>query len=129
MGTRGIYTFAEGRTQHHVYSHWDNYPSGAAGKLKATIESGKVWFLPRFEADEFAAGFIAANKEEGGNYRLSKTRHSACDVEYGYKIWVDKKTNQLKVKVTSTDFWDKPKETQLFEGPIEEFYTWAEGYE
>ena len=52
-----------------VYQHWDGYPSGVQATIKNTIESGLAWELPRFEADEFAAAFIAANKKKEGDYR------------------------------------------------------------
>ena len=52
-----------------AYKHYDNYPSGAAD----FIENAKsyAWDLPRFEADDFAAAFVAANKaKSGGEVRL-----------------------------------------------------------
>lgn len=122
MGTRGVYTFKEKGVTFHVYSHWDNYPRGAALKFQATLNSDKVWELPRYEADEFAAGFIAANKNSSGNFRLQKGRASSMDVEYGYTIWPDPKTFQLMLEVTSTDFWGpKPMERSLWKGLLTNF--------
>jgi len=122
MGTRGVYTFKEKGATFHVYSHWDNYPTGGAQKLHATVNSDKVWKLPRYEADEFAAAFIAVNKTDGGNIRLLKGRASAVDVEYGYTIWPDPKTHQLMLQVSATDFWGpKPVERSLWKGLLTNF--------
>ena len=122
MGTRGVYTFKEKGVTFHVYSHWDNYPTGGAQKLQATINSDKAWTLPRYEADEFAAAFIATNKTDSGNIRLQKGRTSAMDVEFGYTIWPDPKTRQLMLEVSATDFWDaKPKERSLWKGLLTNF--------
>lgn len=122
MGTRGVYTFKEKGVTFHVYSHYDNYPTGGARKLQATINSDKAWPLLRYEADEFAAGFIAANKDSSGNFRLQKGRASATDVEFGYTIWPDPKTHQLMLEVSATDFWGpKPTERSLWKGLLTNF--------
>ena len=62
MSTRALYTFRseDGSDEHHVYVHHDGYPTGAADKIVAALEF--AWPLPRYEADEFAAAFVAANK-------------------------------------------------------------------
>ena len=70
MGTRAIYIFEDKAFQEvHVYKHYDNYPQGAVD----FIEKAKAyaWAFPRFEADEFGAAFVAANKNpKGGEVRL-----------------------------------------------------------
>lgn len=123
MGTRAIYTFKGFGESHHVYIHYDGYPEGAAGYFKNALESLKVWTLPRYEPDEFAAGFVAANKSAAGNVRLAKSRTSACDVEYGYTVEPDKRIpSLLKLTVTSCDFWESTnKETKLWSGPLVDF--------
>lgn len=97
MGTRAIYIFEDvldhfGRkTEVYVYKQLDNYPAGAAD----FIENAKqfAWKLPRFEADEFAAAFVAANKDsDGGGVRLVNANftnrmemldtHHLCDYHY-----------------------------------------------
>lgn len=61
MSTRGFYTFKDtDGASYHVYKHSDNYPTGAADALDSALLMS--WRLPRFEADEFAAAFVAANK-------------------------------------------------------------------
>ena len=69
MGTRAIYIFEDENEEVWAYKHYDNYPRGAAN----FIEEAKAyaWPFPRFEADEFAAAFVAANKNpRGGEVRL-----------------------------------------------------------
>jgi hypothetical protein len=60
MSTRAVYTFIEGKERYHVYKHHDGYPKGAAQGITAALSYS--WGLPRFEADEFASSFVAANK-------------------------------------------------------------------
>jgi len=59
MSTRAMYTFT-GSGTFHVYKHHDGYPSGAVQWIRAALDH--AWPLPRFEADDFAAAFVAANK-------------------------------------------------------------------
>jgi GNAT superfamily N-acetyltransferase len=70
-----MYTFigrdGRKREQYHVYKHHDGYPingtSGAVFWLKAALNY--AWPLPRYEADDFAAAFVAANKLSGEDLR------------------------------------------------------------
>lgn len=81
MSTRGIYIFKDKNgLEFHVYKHHDNYPSGACAFLWNAIK--KAWPLPRFEADEFACAFIAANKDSGGDVRL--VPHGVTDMGQDY---------------------------------------------
>ena len=63
MSTRGLYTFIGENSADtwNVYKHSDNYPSGAVNTLQTALDYF-AWQLPRYEADEFAAAFIAAGK-------------------------------------------------------------------
>jgi hypothetical protein len=103
MSTRALYTFIEGGygetlTYYNVYKHHDGYPSGAAEALNNALAFS--WRLSRFEADEFAAAFVAGNKSngsdggfKGGGVRLMPSgkptariiRHCS-DIEYRYEI-------------------------------------------
>jgi hypothetical protein len=125
MGTRAIYTFKGFGEAHHVFVHYDGYPAGAASYFGSTLEGGKVWALPRYEPDEFAAGFVASVKDRGGNVRLAPNRRAFADVGYGYTVEPDKAIpSLLRLTVTACDFWgDKPKETKLWSGPLVEFVT------
>jgi len=60
MSTRAAYTFQDDQTTVHVYKHHDGYPTGAADAINNAL--CYAWPLPRFEADDFAAAFVAGNK-------------------------------------------------------------------
>src|SRR4051794_36529103 len=75
MSTRALYTFiCPGRKQDtfHVYKHHDGYPKGAAEAIANALPL--AWQLPRFEADEFAAAFVAGNKSHYLNRELELLR-------------------------------------------------------
>lgn len=95
MSTRAVYTFKDDRDEHHVFKQYDGYPKGAMIFISKAIH--KAWPLPRFEADEFAAAFIAANKEEEGDLRLTKGPESHGDLEYRYEV--EMKNGSLHVKI------------------------------
>jgi hypothetical protein len=89
MSTRGLYTFIDDSDDKFtVFKHWDNYPSGAYDFIQKALSL--AWDLPRFEADEFGASFIAANKKAGGgDLRLTNSETTNGDVlgvEYHYFI-------------------------------------------
>jgi hypothetical protein len=64
MSTRACYRFIDPDTSDPevvtVYKHSDGYPDGAVCWITKALEH--AWPLPRFEADEFATAFVAANK-------------------------------------------------------------------
>jgi hypothetical protein len=109
MATRAIYRFKDEDETLQVYKHWDGYPKGANIAIKKTLEF--AWDLPRFEADEFAASFVAANKsKEGGDIRLNnwidpyKTdlpnpNEIGAWIEYLYEIYM--KDSILHIKASS----------------------------
>ena len=72
MGTRAHYIFEDDffgtERKFPVYMHWDNYPSVALKRIKSAEQF--AWKFPRYEADDFAAAFVRANKHEGGGLRL-----------------------------------------------------------
>lgn len=109
MGTRAVYTFKDSYNTHHVYKHYDGYPRGegaGAGALGA-IEAAKeyAWDLPRFEASDFSAAFVAANKDKGGgNVYLTDGYEYHGDLEYRYEI--EKQDNKLLVKVFKVEGYD-----------------------
>lgn len=129
MSTRAAYTFIDETGVFHVYKHWDGYPTGAAMHLKATLESGKAWALPRYEADEFAAAFIAANKDSDGDIRLLKSPRKVSDIEYAYTVW-KADDGELMIRVQSVNNWDAWKAETLWRGKLAEFIeTGAESIE
>lgn len=117
MGTRAVYSFKSHGESFHVYKHWDNSPEWAYNNLDAAL--GYAWSLPRFEADEFAAAFIAANKNNEGDVRLIKSPRQSADAAYFYEISFDHLINQLIVVVKD----DLRK--QLFKGTLDQFKTFA----
>lgn len=122
MGTRGIYKFIDQYSTYYVYKHRDNYPSGAAVFIQNALEL--AWGLPRFEADEFSASFIAANKKRGGDIRLMQELEEdetsimaslhEMGIEFLYEISC--KDDKLHVKAI-----DVQKGTCCFEGFLDEF--------
>lgn len=131
MSTRAIYTFSEGDHSIHVYKHHDGYPyasynsgRGEAGGL-LWIKKAKelAWELPRFEADEFAASFVAANKTESGGCRLITTEHPweyASDAEYWYKIKSAVPALDVWVDVLEVDWSRKLHHNLIMEGALSE---------
>ena len=119
MGTRAVYTFKSHGESFHVYKHWDNIPKHAAAFIAAA--AGKAWTLPRFEADEYAAAFIAVNKTGEGDIRLIKSPNDIGDAAYFYTIEHD--GNGLVV--TCRD-WEK---RRIYKGSLPSFDAWALAYD
>jgi hypothetical protein len=75
MSTRALITFKDKDGEAvTVYQHSDGYPEGEYGviaELQRAVDSDRVWPLPRFEANEFAMGFIAVLKDQPGGYRIA----------------------------------------------------------
>lgn len=93
MSTRAVIVFGDradmavgDAKSYVVYSHYDGYPAGLASMFQTTLQSGLAWELPRFEADEFACAFIAANKLRGGGMRLFHRWDEQPDIEYVYLV-------------------------------------------
>jgi hypothetical protein len=108
MSTRGLYTFKDNDGDYTVFKHWDNYPTSSTGygaHLFIANALAYAWQLPRFEADEFAASFIAANKKAGGgDLRLlpaEAINGDALGVEYWYTIEADGQ----RLKVSCRDIY------------------------
>tara|TARA_R100001015_G_C4632516_1_gene196152 strand:+ start:549 stop:953 length:405 start_codon:yes stop_codon:yes gene_type:complete len=102
MGTRAIYIFEDEHEEVHVYKHYDNYPQGAVDFVENAKEF--AWELPRFEADEFAASFVAANKDRrGGGVRLVNARFKDRDEMLEANDWCD--YHYVISKHNSQDLW------------------------
>jgi hypothetical protein len=111
MGTRAVYTFIDDDDCHSVYKHWDGYPTWACRFITNALSL--AWPLPRFEADEFAAAFVAANKKQAGDIRLTTGPEAHGDLAYRYEIRCPH--GQLHVRI----YQGSGKEPPLFEGAIE----------
>ena len=84
MGTRAVYTFIDQVKRHSIYKHWDGYPAGACRFIANALPL--AWPLPRFEAAEFAAAFVAANKKQAGDIYLTSGPGAHGDLAYSYEI-------------------------------------------
>lgn len=131
MSTRAVYTFTDFDTgaEYHVYKHHDGYPEGEHGGI-ATIEKAlkHAWPLPRYEADEFGAAFVAANKDCPGGVRLliSDRKAFPCDIAYHYVVNLNE-DNQLTVECRRPPDEDTGKLGTLIErGTLKEMKAWAE---
>lgn len=110
MGTRAVYTFIDEDDRHSVYKHWDGYPTWACRFIANALPL--AWPLPRFEADEFAAAFVAANKKQAGDICLTTGPEVHGDLAYRYEIRCP--DGRLHVRIYSCD-GDQP----IFEGSLE----------
>ena len=107
MGTRAVYTFKDDHDSFSVYKHYDGYPEGEGGGSGAFgfIKEAKAfaWDLPRFDPSDFAAAFIKANKDAGGDVYLTHGPKSHGDLSYRYEI--TKEGENLLVKTFEALDW------------------------
>lgn len=129
MSTRAVYTFKDERQTFHVYKHHDGYPSGAIQWIEKAIPY--AWKLPRFEASDFSAAFIAGNKRsqhdnpyQGGGVYCTHDWEDHGDLEYRYEIELHDK--ELFIRAFSVSCSNCK---LIFEGNMNEFhkYTIKEG--
>jgi hypothetical protein len=124
-----MYTIVGDDQRFNVYIHYDGYPSGALKHIKAALPL--AWDLPRFEADEFAAAFVAGNKSGGGGVRLmhdgAPKKVAPGDIEYRYEIIY--RNGGLSVAAFAVENWNAYKETPLFSGTFDQFAAWAIAHE
>ena len=111
MGTRAVYTFIDKGDRHSVYKHWDGYPAWACRFIANAVPL--AWPLPRFEADEFAAAFVAANKKQSGDIRLTTGPDAHGDLAYSYEIRCP--DGQLHIRICRGAGEGQP----LFDGTLE----------
>lgn len=117
MSTRALFTFkGEWRgEEYNVYKHMDGYPEGAADQLqKATT---KAWAHQRFEASDFAAAYIAANKDHGGDVRVGLPVGRYGDLAYHYVI---KEGKEPTMTVYSFD-GEEGKKRRIWKGTLRQF--------
>ena len=140
MSTRATYIFEDATDHYAVYKHHDGYPTGAAEHINKALKH--AWQLPRFEPDEFAAAFVAANKGDGGGVRLMNgytLMDCSGDIEYLYRIR-NVSSNGMNAKITvtcySTSFWKADSEftrnesmTELFSCSLEDLERVAKEFE
>ncbi len=125
MSTRAVYTFKDKRNIVHVFKHHDGYPGSAVEHIRNALRI--AWKLPRFEADEFAASFVAANKGKlGGGIRLCGTHvqepHDAyVDVNYWYVITCRGEPAYIMVNIYTVN-WSSVYKSQdlIYSGPLDD---------
>jgi hypothetical protein len=113
MSTRAVYSFCDKTgDMFHVYKHFDGYPQDAYHFIaKACL---LAWPLPRFEASEFAAAFISANKDSEGDICLTDHWNRHGDLQYRYEVTC--KNTQLYIYAI-----EMPEDKLIFEGTLEQF--------
>ena len=102
MGTRAVFTFKDDYGSHAVYKHMDGYPEGAADCLTKAIPFS--WGLDRYEACDFSAAFVAANKQKGGDVYLTDSVHTYADLEYHYELTSAKTNGQLIIRAFHVEY-------------------------
>lgn len=101
MGTRAVITFHDELTKqkYSIYQHWDGDPATVHANIRLTQ---KCWPWPRYEADEFAAAYVATHKTGSGNIRLATSARAHGDLSYSYEVSPQRdaqgRTHHLKVK-------------------------------
>lgn len=119
MSTSATIEFNDGEQKFAVYLHGDGYPSGVQEALNKALKL--AWELPRFEADEFAAAFVAANKTGQGGVRLVKNHRQIGSI---YHYVVTLKSDNLYVKAYKADH--DGDRLFLAEGLLSWMSTWSE---
>lgn len=114
MSTRAVYTFKDDYHKFHVCGHCDGYPSGAAEKLMNMVKF--AWPLPRFEAMDCSAAFIAGNKIGGGEIYNTNGKHG--DLAFRYTITAADGSYIIEALQIGIE---KP----IFKGTLEKFVEWA----
>jgi len=115
MSTRAVLTVEEkDGTVFSIYKHGDGYPEGMALMMVEALQF--AWTLPRFEAMDWSAAFIAANKPVGGgSVYITSGADYHSDLDYAYKIG-QAKNGQLIVACVSLI-----EERLMFYGRLKEF--------
>lgn len=153
MSTRALYSFEDENGTFHVYKHHDGDPRGAAEAIVNALDH--AWPLPRFEADEFAAAFVAGNKPHwrakiggiaelteqearkaaGGGVRMvmgdNWKEAASGDIEFHYTITMV--NDALVVRADRVSYWEDREgrglnawdTTEQFSGKLVAFTSWA----
>lgn len=125
MGTRAVYTFIDEEERHSIYKHRDGYPRWGCQFIANALPL--AWPLPRFEAKEFAAAFVAANKKQAGDIYLTSRPGVHGDLAYAYEIFCP--GGQLQVRILKVGYhgpgycWAEYQ--PLFKGSLEDAQQFA----
>ena len=118
MSTRATYQFKDERGDHTVYKHHVGYPQ--QGFLHIEKALALAWSLPRFEADEFAASFVTANKSREGGVRLAKNRDEFGDTEYHYIVTFEDGELMVEMLKPIPAFGDNRRWCSNFKGTLKQ---------
>lgn len=123
MGTRAVLIFCgDDGAEHGVYQHWDGDPRTVAANLDKARTL--AWPLPRYEADEFAAAYVAAVKTGEGNVRLMERPNADVGQSYTYVVTPERnKAGGLYLNVMV--YGGLRRELALFGGATGGFRSWA----
>ena len=136
MGTRAVVTFYDHSSEgnnlpyqvnhrgHHVYRQHDGYPSNVLHVLQSVVDKKMCWDLPRFEADEFATGYVAHEKEGSGNIRLLKNADDIIGLSYRYYVTLVEE--ELHISVYAADFSNIDDDDLLFRGTLSAAIKWEQ---
>lgn len=119
MSTRAVYTFKDSYSSHSVYKHHDGYPEGAQLWIRAAIPFS--WGGARFEAADFSAAFVAANKTSGGGVYLTKNHQAHGDLSYRYEITMRKGVYWVKAFKRTYAEPGVANYVEIFSGPLDQF--------
>lgn len=109
MSTRATYEFIDRFDNLTVYKHHDGYPEWALLFIHRGLQY--AWPLPRFEASDFSAAFIAANKKEGGGVRCTTGRDAHPDTVYHYVVKAAELGTDLFVEIHTAEYDDNDRRT------------------
>jgi hypothetical protein len=84
MSTRAVISFRDDTGMYHVYQHYDGDPESVLENLKNVKH---CWPFPRWEANDFAAAYVATYKDGGGNIRLTQSARRHSDLEFKYVVY------------------------------------------
>ena len=142
MSTSGVFVFKDHPNDpgYAVYKHHDCYPTGAAPAILGAFQY--AWKLPRFEADELAASFVAFNKQpptynmQGGGVRLMlpDTEYSyGADYMYiicgnlkAYNSPIGLPDSHVTVEAYSMDLGDPLNNRKIFECALDDLVRYAD---
>lgn len=105
MSIRAAYIFKDAETEVAVYKHSLGDPESAKGHIAGALEY--AWPLPRFEAADFAAAFVAANKSKhGGEVQLLPGLWDSFPADLAYVYEITFSAGKVRVKGWSVSYND-----------------------
>jgi hypothetical protein len=123
MSTRATFEFKHKNYRAVVQLSSDGYPSGASIAISKALLL--AWKIPRFDAGEFAAALVAANKTGPGGAYIVKRWQDVPSAEFHYVITLkDDRLNVAASSIANVEP-DRRRLARLFAGTFEDFRWWA----